>query len=69
MIALSDTGSLIGGFFGLILALVLLVVAICWLVFPFIVANSLGRIEKLLRQQTDRQNETNRALQFLVNKK
>ncbi len=69
MIALSDAGSVVGGIFGLILLLIGLGLAICWLIFPFIVSNSLGRIEKLLRQQTDRQNETNKALQFLVNKK
>ncbi len=67
--ALNATESALGGLFGFIFAVIGLVVVICWVIFPFIVTNSLGRIEKLLRQQSDRQNETNKALQFLVNKK
>ena len=54
----------------------LITLSVVWIAFPFIVMNGLRRIEKLLDKQNqtlaqiaDRQNETNRALQFLVDKK
>jgi hypothetical protein len=54
----------------------IIVLAAIWITFPFIVMSGLRRIEKLLAKQNqtlaqiaDRQNEANRALQFLVDKK
>jgi hypothetical protein len=54
----------------------MILLGIAWIIFPFIVLNSLGKIQKLLAKQNqtlaqiaDRQNEANRALQFLVDKK
>ena len=65
-----------GGLLMLIIGLFIILLAIVWIIFPFIVLHGLGKIEKLLDKQNqtlaqiaDRQNETNRALQFLVNKK
>jgi hypothetical protein len=68
--------SLFGGLLMLIIGLFIILLAVAWIVFPFIVLNSLGKIEKLLTKENqtltqiaDRQNEANRALQFLVDKK
>jgi len=65
-----------GGLLMLIIGLFIILLAIVWIIFPFIVLNGLGKIEKLLAKQNqtltqiaDRQNEANRALQFLVDKK
>jgi hypothetical protein len=59
----------------LVLFIVGALFGIVWLIFPFVVNNDLSRIERLLKKQneilqsvTDRQNETNRALQFLVDR-
>ena len=49
--------------------------SIVWLIFPFVVSSGLSRVEKLLKKQnetldkiSERTNETNRALQFLVDR-
>jgi hypothetical protein len=72
----SNAAGALGGAAVLILLLGGIVLAVCWIIFPFVVANGMGRIEKLLKKQNEalvriaeRQNETNRALQFLVDKK
>lgn len=72
---IADAGTALGGFGFLLLFLVVLVVGIVWVIFPFVVAGGLNSIEKVLKKQNqllervgDRQNETNRALQFLVDK-
>jgi uncharacterized membrane protein YhiD involved in acid resistance len=64
----------VGGFLGLIIAVGLLVITIVWIIFPFIVNSALSRIQKQLAEQNDllgqindRQNETNKALQWIVN--
>jgi predicted PurR-regulated permease PerM len=51
----------------------LLVITVVWIIFPFMVNNGLNRIQRLLAKQneilgqiTDRQNETNKALQWIV---
>jgi hypothetical protein len=62
---------------GIVLVLVIVgaLFSVVWLVFPFVVSSSLSRVGKPLKKQNeilvsvaDRQNETNRALQFLVNR-
>jgi hypothetical protein len=57
-----------GGLLMLIIGLFIILLGIAWIIFPFIVLNSLGKIEKLLANQNqtlaqiaDRQNEANRA--------
>ena len=79
VIASANTDAATGAFgavFVLIIGLFIIVLAVAWIIFPFIVLHSLGRIEKLLGKQNqtlaqmaDRKNETNHALQFLVEKK
>jgi len=72
-VIIADAASALGGFGFLLLFLVVLVVGVVWVIFPFFVASGLNSIEKALKRQTDllekivdRQNETNKALQFLV---
>ena len=57
-----------------IIGVLVLMVVVAWIVFPFLVNNGLNRIQKhlakqndLLGQINDRENETNKALQWIVN--
>jgi len=75
-VIIADAASALGGFGFLLLFLLSLIVGVIWLAFPFFVASGFKTMEKLLKKQndlleriSDRQNETNKALQFLVNKK
>ena len=50
-----------------------LVISIIWIAFPFLVSNGFKRLQKLLARQnelldkiTERQNETNKALQWII---
>ncbi|PYI82963.1 MAG: hypothetical protein DME54_08955 [Verrucomicrobia bacterium] len=50
-----------------------LAISIIWIAFPFLVSNGFSRLQKLLTRQnelldkiTERQNETNKALQWIV---
>ena len=72
----SNAAGALGGVAVLIILVCIIALAVWWIIFPFIVANGMNQIEKLLKKQNealqkiaDRQNETNRALQFLVDKK
>jgi predicted PurR-regulated permease PerM len=67
-------GDLASGFVALIIVVGLLVIAVVWIIFPFVVNSALNRIQKLLAKQnellgqiTDRQNEANKALQWIIN--
>jgi len=50
---MSDAATAAGGIVGLLLAIGALILGICWLIFPFVVAHSLGKIEKLLAKQNE----------------
>jgi len=50
-----------------------LAISIIWIAFPFLVSSGFSRLQKLLTRQnelldkiTERQNETNKALQWIV---
>ena len=65
--------SALGGFALLLILLIGLIVGVVWMAFPFEVNSALNRVQKLLSKQNEvleklnaRQNETNKALQFLV---
>jgi ABC-type tungstate transport system substrate-binding protein len=70
---LANAATALGGFGILLMLLVFVILAVLWLIFPFVVASGLNALEKLLRKQNDllsklidHQNETNKALQWLV---
>src|SRR5215210_1311957 len=48
-----NSGDAIGGIFGLILGIIVLVISIVWIVFPFLVLSELRSIGKLLRDIRD----------------
>jgi hypothetical protein len=50
-----------------------LAISIIWIAFPFLVSNGFNRLQKLLTRQnelldkiTERHNETNKALQWII---
>ncbi len=70
---LADAATVLGGFGLLLLFGVVAIIGVVWLIFPFVVSSSLNALEKLLKKQNeqlskiaDRQNENNKALQFIV---
>ena len=70
---IADAAGALGGFGILLLLLLALVVGVVWLVFPFVVWGGFTNLSKLLEKQNERlgqiatrQNETNKALQWIV---
>jgi hypothetical protein len=55
------------GFFGLIIGLLGLVLAITWLIFPFLVVSRFDKLLKIDREIVDGQREIAMALQWMVN--
>jgi len=48
---MSDAGGALGGVVALLVVIGIIVLAVCWVIFPFVVASGMGRIEKLLTKQ------------------
>ena len=68
MIMIAATGSeSVGGFFMLIIGLLGLVLAITWLIFPFLVLSRFDKLLKIDREIIDGQREIAKALQWMVN--
>jgi hypothetical protein len=71
-LAANSAGSAAGGIF-LVISFLGFCVAFAWVIFPFIVISKCNQIIRLLAalqktfdKNNDRQNETNKALQFFI---
>jgi hypothetical protein len=78
--AITDFLQGLGGMLGLVLFLVFVIVVIVWIVFPFLMVSGLNKLEKLLKRENEllteqneilaavaeRQNETTKALHWIV---
>lgn len=57
--------NILGGFLGVVVFLVLIALAVCWCVLPFILMGALRRIEKQLEHQNSLKQETHRLIKWL----
>jgi hypothetical protein len=64
---IASTGDQFAGVFGLIIGLLGLVLAITWLIFPFLVLSRFDKLLKINREIVDGQREIAMALQWMVN--
>jgi len=70
---MNEFGSKITDLLAIIVGLFLVIIAAVWVIFPFVVNSALARIQKLLASQnrsledvSGRLNETNKALQWII---